>query len=324
MSTPTQIRGSTQIMSNTVTSGQVDATIIIAGGGNAFSGNQSFGGNKATNLANGAANTDACTYGQALSLAQGLSQKPTARVATAAALAAGTYNNGSSGVGATFTVTATGTLIVDGVVTALGDVILVKNQASAFQNGLYTVTTAGAIAVSAVLTRSASMNTPAECEGAFVPVDNEGTANANTSWLSENVEAGITIGTTSITFVQMGGTGYSAGTGITISGMTISITAGGVGPTQLASQASGTGLTGGAGSNLQIQRSTRETPSGTINGSNTSFSLANTPMSGTEDLYLNGVLQDAGASNDYTISGGTITMNTAPVSGDKLRCSYFY
>ena len=186
------------------------------------------------------------------------------------------------------------------------------------------MTTAGAIAVSAVLTRSASMNTPAECEGAFVPVDNEGTANANTSWLSENVEAGITIGTTSITFVQMGGTGYSAGTGITISGMTISITAGGVGPTQLASQASGTGLTGGAGSNLQIQRSTRETPSGTINGSNTSFSLANTPMSGTEDLYLNGVLQDAGASNDYTISGGTITMNTAPVSGDKLRCSYFY
>lgn len=66
----------------------------------------------------------------------------------------------------------------------------------------------------------------------------------------------------------------------------------------------------------------RETPSGTPNGSTTSFGLAHTPVSGSEELFLNGVLQDSGTGNDYTISGATITMLTAPASTDKLRCSY--
>jgi hypothetical protein len=67
---------------------------------------------------------------------------------------------------------------------------------------------------------------------------------------------------------------------------------------------------------------TEETPSGTINGSNTTFTLANTPTSGTVKLYLNGVRQKSGAGNDYTISTNTITMATAPVSGDVLLVDY--
>lgn len=67
---------------------------------------------------------------------------------------------------------------------------------------------------------------------------------------------------------------------------------------------------------------TRETPSGSINGSNVTFTLANTPTSGTEEVFLNGILQEPGAGNDYTISSGTITYLTAPVSGDRLRVSY--
>lgn len=66
----------------------------------------------------------------------------------------------------------------------------------------------------------------------------------------------------------------------------------------------------------------RETPTGTINGSNTTFTLANTPLVGTEQVFLNGILQEPGAGNDYTISGVTITYLTAPVSGDRLRVSY--
>jgi hypothetical protein len=66
----------------------------------------------------------------------------------------------------------------------------------------------------------------------------------------------------------------------------------------------------------------RETPSGSINGSNTTFTLANTPTSGTEQVYLNGILQEPGAGNDYTISGATITYLTAPATGDRLRVSY--
>lgn len=67
---------------------------------------------------------------------------------------------------------------------------------------------------------------------------------------------------------------------------------------------------------------TRETPSGAVNGSNTAYTLANTPTVGTEEVFLNGILQEPGAGNDYTISGGTITYLTAPLSGDKIRVNY--
>lgn len=67
----------------------------------------------------------------------------------------------------------------------------------------------------------------------------------------------------------------------------------------------------------------RETPIGLVDGANTAFTLANTPKTGTEDVYVNGVLQEGGSGNDYTISGGTITMLFALQAGDKLRVSYF-
>jgi hypothetical protein len=66
----------------------------------------------------------------------------------------------------------------------------------------------------------------------------------------------------------------------------------------------------------------RETPGGLVNGANTTYTLANTPISNTEMLYVNGLLQEPGAGNDYTISGLTITMLSAPVSGDRLRANY--
>ena len=66
----------------------------------------------------------------------------------------------------------------------------------------------------------------------------------------------------------------------------------------------------------------KEAPSGSIDGSNVTFTLANTPTSGSEHVYLNGLLQEVGSGNDYTISGGTITMLTAPITGDKIRASY--
>lgn len=65
-----------------------------------------------------------------------------------------------------------------------------------------------------------------------------------------------------------------------------------------------------------------EIPSGSINGSNTTFTLANTPKSGTEQLYLNGARLRSGAGNDYTISGGTITTLVTPLTGDNIICDY--
>jgi len=73
----------------------------------------------------------------------------------------------------------------------------------------------------------------------------------------------------------------------------------------------------------------RETPSGTVNGSNATFTLANTPISGTEQVYVNGVLQNAGG-NDYSISGATITFTSSgtpsldgrPQTGDVVLVTY--
>jgi hypothetical protein len=59
-----------------------------------------------------------------------------------------------------------------------------------------------------------------------------------------------------------------------------------------------------------------------VNGSNTAFTLANTPQAGTVRLYQNGLRLFAGAGNDYTISGGTITFLTAPSTGDTLLVDY--
>lgn len=65
-----------------------------------------------------------------------------------------------------------------------------------------------------------------------------------------------------------------------------------------------------------------ETPSGTINGSNTAFTLANTPVTGSLQLFLNGVRLVVGAGNDYTLTGASISMTTAPITGDSLIATY--
>lgn len=67
---------------------------------------------------------------------------------------------------------------------------------------------------------------------------------------------------------------------------------------------------------------TREVPSGSVNGSNTTFTLANTPVAGSEQVYLNGLLQDPGQGNSYTISGAVITFLSAPISGDEIHVTY--
>lgn len=69
---------------------------------------------------------------------------------------------------------------------------------------------------------------------------------------------------------------------------------------------------------------TREIPTGTINGVNTSFALAFTPVAGSEEVFVNGILQNVGAANDYTISGATITFTSGaiPQTGDSVLVSY--
>lgn len=163
---------------------------------------------------------------------------------------------------------------IDGVTLATGNRILLKNQSTQSENGIYTVSASGAP------TRVTDMDVWSEVPGAFVVVE-EGSINADTIWLCTANQGG-TINSTAITFQQI--------------------------PT-----------TSGLSNTNFVDK---EIPSGSINGSNTAFTLANTPILGSEHVYLNGMLQESGAGNDYTISGASITMLSAPLTGEKLRISY--
>lgn len=164
----------------------------------------------------------AVTFQQFNAAVNGLQLKQTATVATNGALPTNTYLVG------VITITATGTLTVDSYVVALNDYVLVKDEVTAANNGLYKCTIAGSIGVQAVLTRATDMNAASEFSGAFVPVSFQGTANKNSLWLC-NPTGTVTIGTTAIPFTQLNGaTDLIQGSGITISGNTVSITTAGV------------------------------------------------------------------------------------------------
>ena len=67
----------------------------------------------------------------------------------------------------------------------------------------------------------------------------------------------------------------------------------------------------------------RKTPTGLINGANAVFTWSPIPIPGTETLTRNGIIQDD-SGNDYTISGGGVTFVSAPLTGDKIKMSYYF
>lgn len=161
--------------------------------------------------------TDAATKAYVDGLVQGLNVKTAVRVGTAAALPTNSYSLG------VITETGNGALTIDGVTVSGGDRVLVKNEATQANNGIYDVTATGSGGAPFVLTRSSDMDTGAEVPGAFTFVT-EGTVNANSGWAV--VGAGpFTIGVTAIVWSQFSSAGtISAGTGLTKVGSTISLT----------------------------------------------------------------------------------------------------
>ena len=140
-----------------------------------------------------------------------------------------TYDNGTSGVGATLTNNSTQEAItIDGVALSLNDRVLLYEQTDATQNGIYTVTTVGSASTNWVLTRA----TDADSYGASDPdalgqgdafFVLEGAEGAGELYVM-NTEGSITFGTTNITFTQVAATAvYTAGTGITQTGTEFSI-----------------------------------------------------------------------------------------------------
>lgn len=132
--------------------------------------------------------------------------------ATTAALPACTYANGTSGVGATLTANANGEFPAqDGISIALNDRVLIKNQASGLENGIYVLTTVGTAGTPWVLTRALDFDTAAEMTviagvlfGVSVYVTSGTTQAQKEYYLSATV---TTVGTTSVTFVDSGAVG---------------------------------------------------------------------------------------------------------------------
>ena len=173
----------TDITSLTLTTGTITG---VPGSGNDIA-NKAY----ADSIASGINFHDACDYGTIAVLSP-----------------AATYNQpGGAGVGVNATLTG-GTnvpLVVDGVTVATGKRILVKNQGSAFQNGIYTVTQQGDNAtVPYILTRASDYDTSGSGinevqAGDFVLVLNS--TLANTAWVQQT-PAPINFGVTAINFTQ--------------------------------------------------------------------------------------------------------------------------
>ena len=112
-----------------------------------------------------------------------------------------TYNNGTSGVGATLTNFGTQTVFsLDGVAATLGQRVLIKNQLNAYQNGIYTVNNVGSGSTNWILVRATDFDQTAEVFLGDKTLVTGGTLNIDTEWyLSSSV---INIGSDAITFAE--------------------------------------------------------------------------------------------------------------------------
>tara|TARA_R110002072_G_scaffold13980_3_gene58278 strand:+ start:4620 stop:11966 length:7347 start_codon:yes stop_codon:yes gene_type:complete len=226
-------------------------------------------------------------------VASGLDLKCSSHVATTACLTS-TYNNGSSGVGATLTNAGTqAALSIDGQTMVAAERALIKDQTAACHNGIYTVTTVGDGSTNWVMTRATDFDTSTNItSGAFTFVET-GTTNADAAFVM-TTDGTITVGTTVINWAQFSGAGQiTAGAGLTKSGSTINV---------------------GAGSNI------------TVNADDVALSTTITGLSAITSTAITGTLQTAAQANITSVgtltslcSSGDITLGgDLTIAGDDL------
>lgn len=221
--------GAALATSITATSGNL--TVGAAAGNNSVNlvptgtGTVDVGSKRITSVAEPTQATDAATKNYVDAVKTGLNVKDAVRAATTANLTV-TYSNGSSGVGATLTNAGTqAALTLDSIALSVGDRVLVKDQTTGFQNGIYTVTNVGSVSTNWVLTRATDFdnNPGGEAAGGDFVFVQEGTTQADNGYVV-TTNGTITIGTTSIDWVQFSGAGQIvAGDGLTKSGNTLNV-----------------------------------------------------------------------------------------------------
>lgn len=221
-------------------------------------------------------------------VAEGLHIHPSCDAATTNTLASitggsVTYSNGTSGVGATLTLSvALNTL--DGVALVNGNRILVKNETTTAHNGIYVRTS------STLLTRATDFDTNTEIAGGDFTFVTGGTQYDNTGWVQ--TEACNVVGTDAVLFQQFSGAGtYQAGTGLTLTGNTFSANIG----TDIQGKITLT-TTGNSGASTLVGN-TLNIPNYTLAG------LGGVPT--TRTLTINGTAFDLSADRSWTISSIT-------------------
>lgn len=348
----TKIRGNTQIMAGTITNAELNsaagitlaqlalgAELIQRDGSVAFTQNINAGSHKIINVTDPSSAQDAATKAYVDNVAQGAAPK------------------GGTRVMANTNITLSGTQTIDGIALSAGDLVLLTGQTTGSQNGPWIVS-AGAWtrplnfdnANDAVKGAYWLVNDGTNFGGTgwqlttypytidtttlalsqiFGPgdiIDGAGLIRTgNTFNIGANADSSIVVNANDIQ-VKRDGAGaigvsaagiavaLGANTGLVITSNTLGIKLDGA---SLTLSANGIKVTNPIPTVI-----TRETPTGLVNGSNVTYTLANTPTAGSEEVFVNGVLQEPGAGNDYTISSATITMLTALLTGDKIRVSY--
>lgn len=220
--------------------------------------------------------TDAATKGYVDSAAQGIDWKASVRAATTANVTlASDLEDGDT---------------LDGVTLATGDRILVKNQTTGSQNGIYVVAASGAPS------RSTDADTGAELTSNFAVFVEEGTINADQGYVLTN-DGTITVGTTALSFTQFTGLGQVvAGDGLTKSGNTINVNPG-----------TGINITGDAVTNTGVLSIT-----GTANQITASASTGAITLSGPQDLHSGATPTFAGVNaGSGNVTAGSVTLTDA-------------
>jgi hypothetical protein len=220
----------------------------------------SMGSQLLTNLADPVNDQDAATKVYVDNVAQGLDVK--------ASVVAATSGN----------ITLSGAQTIDGVSVVAGDRVLVKSQTAPAENGIYIVSNTS-------WSRAPDANTWTELVSAYTFVET-GTLYADTGWVC-TVNAGGTLGTTAVTWSQFSGAGtYQAGTGLTLTGNTFSIT--------------NTAVSAGS------YGSASETLTATVNAQGQITALADTPIAITLSQVTDAGTIASQDANNVAITGGSI------------------
>ena len=209
---------------NTISSTNSNGNVTIDPNG---TGTVDLNSSRITSVSDPTGAQDAATKAYVDATKSGLDVKDSVRIGTTAALSTSTYSNGSSGVGATITCDSNeGINDSDGLgqsVTLIAtNRVLVMNQGTAAQNGIYTVTTVGSGTAAWVLTRATDSDTASEITGGTFTFVEEGT-NADNGYVFTH-DGSPTIGSTSLSVSQFSGAGQiTAGAGMTKSGNTLNV-----------------------------------------------------------------------------------------------------